>query len=84
MSIIDRLFNRKPSNTAGICKQRLSIIVDGGGSSELSIELEEKIKKTVYEFYQEKGILDKLDIEEFSYELTDDGLLAISIPLPDK
>jgi septum formation topological specificity factor MinE len=83
---IDRLLGRPSpqSGSASVAKARLSVIVHSESQSEFSRELEDRIKQAVYDFYKEKGLLNKIDFEEMCHELKEEGLLEVSIPLPDK
>ncbi|WP_210498345.1 hypothetical protein [Vibrio crassostreae] len=84
MSLLDRLLGRTPANnSASMAKKRLSVIVHSEANNEFSRELEDRIKQTVYKFYQEKGLLNKIDFEDLCHELKEEGLLEVSIPLPE-
>lgn len=85
-SLLDRLLGRQTpqSGSASLAKARLSVIVHSEAQSEFSRELEDRIKQTVYNFYKEKGLLNKIDFEEMCHELKEEGLLEVSIPLPEK
>lgn len=82
MSVLDLFFNRsKGSTTAETAKKRLSIIVHTNGvSSEYTTELQEAIKRAVYEFQIKKG-MDADQIENLHYAITDQQLLEVQIPL---
>lgn len=87
-SLLDRLLGRRKGaevSSASLAKKRLSIIVASeGGYSEFSRELEERIKRCVFDFYVEKGFTESVAFEEISHELHgDDGILEVSIPLPE-
>lgn len=82
MNLFDLLFNRSKSTTAETAKKRLSIIVHTDGvSNEYTTELQEVVKRAVYQFHLDKG-LDADQIENLHYVITDEQLLEVQIPLP--
>ena len=84
MSLLNLFFNRSKITTAETAKQRLSIIVHTDGvSNEYTMELQEVVKRAVYQFHIDKG-LDVEQIENLHYAITDEQLLEVQIPIPVK
>ncbi|CAH7353302.1 putative Cell division topological specificity factor [Vibrio chagasii] len=85
MSIIDRLLGRKPADkSASLAKERLSILVSNTGCSQLARELEARLRETVKEFYREKKLDAEMDFDEIYHQLSDENVMEVSIPLPEK
>ncbi|MDK9793225.1 hypothetical protein [Vibrio sp. D431a] len=80
MSILATLLGKKDSNSASMAKKRLSLILHNSGNSELSRKLEERIKKTVIDFYAEEGLADKINVEDLEHHLKEEWM-EFSIPL---
>ncbi len=82
--IIARLFgSNSGAGSASSAKNRLSVLVHTDGNSELTRELEERLRQTIHNFFEEKKLLDEVSIEDVSHILNDEGLMEVQIPLPD-
>ncbi|PSV01053.1 hypothetical protein [Photobacterium kishitanii] len=81
-TLLERFF-RKKGDSAETAKQRLSILVhtSDGFSNDFTRELQEVVRKAVLNFHIEKG-LDESQIENLHYEITDQQLMEVQIPIP--
>lgn len=80
-SLLERIFGKKV-NSAELAKQRLSIIVHTDGvSNDFTRDLQEVVRQAVLNFHLERG-LDETQIENLHYEITDEQLMEVQIPIP--
>lgn len=80
-----RMLGNKTSDngSATSARDRLSILVRSDGNSEMTRELEERIRQTIHNYFEELQLLDKVSIEDVCHNLSDEGVMEVQIPLPE-